>query len=163
MAKDKDKTTKITAKKRGNNFLERKNYDAAERVFRKMTEKRPQAAAGWLGLARACLRMDRAAEAVEAAATAAALRPDAKAIRLQHAKALAGCDRWAEAEAVLAAMPEALPARLLLADIRDKAGRKDEAAATYRDIVERWPENARAKRKLEALSTGRKSRPVGSV
>ncbi len=133
--------------------IDAQDYAAAERQFARVTELQPKLPQGWLGLAEARLRLDRARDALTAAERARELQPDLAAASITIARCLA--ELGSLGEALVAAdrarklepgNPESI---LLCALLLRQLQRDDEAVKLLEDA---WKAGNRDARLAEQLA-----------
>jgi len=128
--------------------------EEAEPLLRRALAEEPDYAKGHEELGRSLLQLGRSGEAIESLQKALALDPKLQGAQLTLVHALSESGRALEAEAAMRQFLHADPARKLIAEAAEhqRAGRLDQAEATYREILRRDPRNIEALRLLALIA-----------
>lgn len=140
-------------------LLKSREFDEAERLLRRAIELAPTFAKPHEDLGCLLVERGRPEEAVETLKTATRLDPKAEIAFFTLGRALSMTGRGGEADAAFEASFKLNPERrkLALAAERHKAGRNDEAARLYRELLQQSPNNVDAMRLLAGILAGKSS------
>ena len=134
-------------------LLKRREFDEAERLLRRAIELAPTFAKPHEDLGYLLVELGRAGEAVEVLRTATRLDPKAEMAFFTLGRALSATGKGEDADAAFEASFKLNPERkkLALAAEHHKAGRNDEAARLYRELLQQSPNNVDAMRLLAGV------------
>ena len=141
-------------------LLKSREFEAAENSLRRAIELAPTFAKPHEDLGYLLVESGRPGEAVEVLNTATRLDPKAEMAFFTLGRALSLTGRGKEADAAFEASFKLNPERkkLALAAEHHKAGRIDEAARLYRELLQQSPNNVDAMRLLAGILAGRSSK-----
>ena len=141
-------------------LLKRREFDEAERLLRRAIELAPTFAKPHEDLGYLLVELGRAGEAVEVLRTATRLDPKAEMAFFTLGRALSATGKGTDADAAFEASFKLNPERkkLALAAEHHKAGRNDEAARLYRELLQQSPNNVDAMRLLAGVLAGGSSK-----
>ena len=140
-------------------LLKSREFDEAEGLLRRAIELAPTFAKPHEDLGCLLVEHGRPQEAVEVLQTATRLDPKAEIAFFTLGRALSMTGRGGEADAAFEASFKLNPERrkLALAAEHHKAGRNDEAARLYRELLQQSPNNVDAMRLLAGILAGKSS------
>lgn len=141
-------------------LLKSRDFEAAESALRRAIELAPTFAKPHEDLGYLLVECGRPDEAVAVLQTAARLDPQAEMAFFTLGRALSLTGRGKEADAAFEASFKLNPERkkLALAAEHHKAGRSDEAARLYRELLQQSPNNVDAMRLLAGVLAARSSK-----
>ena len=141
-------------------LLKSREFEAAENSLRRAIELAPTFAKPHEDLGYLLVESGRPGEAVEVLNTATRLDPKAEMAFFTLGRALSLTGRGKEADAAFEASFKLNPERkkLALAAEHHKAGRSEEAARLYRELLQQSPNNVDAMRLLAGILAGRSSK-----
>ena len=141
-------------------LLKSREFEAAENSLRRAIELAPTFAKPHEDLGYLLVESGRPGEAVEVLNTATRLDPKAEMAFFTLGRALSLTGRGKEADAAFEASFKLNPERkkLALAAEHHKAGRIEEAARLYRELLQQSPNNVDAMRLLAGILAGRSSK-----
>ncbi len=141
-------------------LLKSREFEAAENSLRRAIELAPTFAKPHEDLGYLLVESGRPGEAVEVLKTATRLDPKAEMAFFTLGRALSLTGRGKEADAAFEASFKLNPERkkLALAAEHHKAGRSEEAARLYRELLQQSPDNVDAMRLLAGILAGRSSK-----